>query len=308
MDAAENSFLKDQGLEIRGEIGKGGYGLVYSVYSHVYKTIFALKKIPLDRFKDCEIECFKQIDDKHIVSLYRFFTCGNSAYLLMEYCPKDLCQLVDEQLYCILSEERARIIYDMILGVKACHDRNIAHCDIKPQNFIVDQYGRIKITDFGLSSLGTDEEEGEDHLFKGTKHYMAPEIYKKEYYDKYLADIWALGVSIYPFNADDTPTLVERMNRGLFPVDKINDPLLIKLIAKCLQPNPVNRPNATELLQMPYFLQFARTHVQNNVVHFKKAADAIVKPMIPKVRSYMNMGGKFTYCKSPVPRLIVSNI
>lgn len=317
----ENLFLKEQGLVINSEIAKGGYGVVYNVFSTVYNAPFALKKIPVDKFRICEVECFKQIDNPHIVALYRHFTYNNYVYLLMEYCPKDLSGLVEELSCTITSVERAKIIYDMILCIKACHDRKIAHCDVKPSNFLIDQYGRLKITDFGLSTITADECEKDPHEYKGTRFYMAPEIYKKEHYDKLAADIWALGVSIYhlftknyPFYDENTQLLVERMNRGLFPVDKFDDVNLIRLLGKCLQSNPQKRPTAAELLTLPYFQQFHMNSINlisNNLkVGFAKTQqDPIVKPKIPKVKSYMSITGRVpNLLRKNTMKLVLSNV
>lgn len=259
MNQAELSFFESQGISYNGIIAQGGYGVVYEVYSSKYKSNFALKKIPQQAFSDSEIECLKAIDDPRIVRLYQTYNFNNYIYLLMEYCSNDLDKMFKHKR--ISSEDELyRYVYDTILAVKACHDRNIAHSDIKPANFLVDQYGRIKISDFGLSSCYAGEHKC--CIFKGTKLFMAPEIFSKKEYDPYKADMWSLGVTIYyiathhyPFVDKDVNKIQEYIINGDYNKERIKDPLLAEVIQACLEKNPVIRVSIDEILRLPYFNQ-----------------------------------------------------
>lgn len=260
----EAAFLAQEGLECMGTISHGAYGTVFKVYSFKYKRYFALKKIPMNQFKFTEIDCLMQIDDPKIVSLYKTAIYNNDMYLLMELCTNDL-ETVFKNRYNLSPKQVSQYIYEAISAVKACHDRNIAHCDIKPSNFLIDQYGRVKIADFGLSKILKDCKSILE--FGGTKHYMAPEIFYRREFNPMQADIWSLGVTIYhfvsgcyPFDAEDIGNLRRQIERGIYCDDCIADRLLAKLIAKCLVYKPEGRAKLTELLEHPYFQQFVELH------------------------------------------------
>lgn len=137
MNEREADFFIKLGFKILKVIGRGSFGVIYYVHSMQYNMNFALKKIPISEFKEDEIECMNIIDSPRIVRLYQYFKFEQSIYLLMEYCPKDLMRATKKKLAPgILS----RYIYEMLICLKICHDNGVAHNDIKPSNFLIDQY------------------------------------------------------------------------------------------------------------------------------------------------------------------------
>lgn len=260
MNDMETSYFATQGTQYINPIANGAFGSVYNVYSSNYQNNFALKKIPIKIFKESEIQCLKAIDDPRIVSLFNYYKFNDSVYLLMEYCPNDLETLFKNR-SAMQPVQICQYLYDAIAAVKSCHDRNIAHCDIKPNNFLLDKYGRIKIGDFGLSKIFLDHPSSLD--FHGTKLFMAPEIFYKKEFNPMQADIWALGVTIYhlvtggfPYFASDPKMLLEKIERGVYCDEYIDDRLLANLISRCLVYKPDKRATVDELLKMPYFQQF----------------------------------------------------
>ncbi|EAX83738.1 AGC family protein kinase [Trichomonas vaginalis G3] len=239
-------------------------------------------------FSQSEIECLKAIDDPRIVRLYQVYNFGGFIYLLMELCKNDLDKIYKHKKM-TTPEELFKVVHDTVLAVKACHDRHIAHSDIKPANFLIDQYDRIKISDFGLSSCY--ENECKCCLFKGTKLFMAPEIFSKTDYDPFSADIWSLGVTIYyiathhyPFVDKDLDKIPDLIIKGEYQDFRIKDPDLREVVRCCLTKDVSMHCTVNELLELPYFqnqmqqqglipLSISRGHLM------------IVKPMIPKRRS-----------------------
>lgn len=254
MEPEEENYFSKQQIECLDVIATGGFGIIYLVYSHYFNQRYAMKVITREDFNPIELECMKLIDDPHVVRVYQHYKFNNNIYLLMEYCQTDLEKLI---LYgkMMSSNEMARMIYDTILCVKACHQFSVAHCDVKPGNFLIDPYNRVKITDFGMSII----QKGHPmcRTFRGTKNFMAPEILLKQEYNPILADIWALGCTIYfittkhyPFSKDN---LEEKIRECKYDESAIKDPLLKQVVASCLQIDPNQRLHADQLLELPYF-------------------------------------------------------
>lgn len=259
MNPGEIEYFKQHDIQIISSIGEGGYGSVYYVYSSTYKTYFALKKIPQKNFKQAEIDCLMTLDDPNIVRLYKYYKYEDNFYLLMEYCPSDLNKLLANKQKMSNPAVVQKIISDVIKAVKACHLIQIAHGDIKSSNFLIDSYGRIKICDFGMSTMYT-QSNCSTSLFKGTLHFMAPEVFSIGHYDPIRADIWSLGVTLYviatgyyPFNGLDQHALKDNITKGLYNQDALHDPLLKDLIAGCLETDLTYRSTISELSTHPYF-------------------------------------------------------
>lgn len=282
----EYAFLAQNELVFKDVIANGTYGVVYFVYSTRFKTNFALKKIHKKFFRQAEVECMKQIDDCHIVSLYQYYQVNDYYYMLMEYCKTDLNRIIESN-NSIDDETMKYYVRGIMESVKACHDRHVAHCDIKPSNFLMDSYGRIKIADFGLSAIY--QLNPSIHNFKGTLLFMAPEILNRRQYNPMQADIWALGVTLFymatkqlPFNAPEPQTLAMRTENGVCSLSLIKDKKLRCLVSRCIQVEPNARPTIDELLQDPYFFDEIE---YNNFCAISKSLsvvshDIILKPIV----------------------------
>jgi len=96
-------------------------------------------------------------------------------------------------------EKLARTLFRMcLIGIKASHDKNIIHGDIKPDNIMLDSNYNCHIGDFGMSTLKQFSTDSVCTEFKGTKDYMAPEIFLSNYnYDGKKADVWGLGCLLF---------------------------------------------------------------------------------------------------------------
>jgi len=102
----------------------------------------------------------------------------------------------------------AKIFLKIVLIVKYLHNNNITHCDIKPENVLLDKYYRPLLNDFGFSQLF----EGNNgdftlHKFAGSNIYCAPET-RKAYtrgFDAIKNDIFSLGVLLFVITIGDFP-------------------------------------------------------------------------------------------------------
>ncbi|EAX95306.1 AGC family protein kinase [Trichomonas vaginalis G3] len=251
MDPCDVEFFISNDLTNLGVIGIGSFGIIYKVYSEQYKTEFAVKRILKDRFREDEYESMITIKSSGIVTLYRYVYHGPYIYLMMELCKTSIDKLLQEKRDMSISELN-EIALGMIQSVKCCHETGISHGDIKPSNFLVDSYGRIKICDFGLAKKNLADQKYTD--YSGTRMFLSPEIVQLQPYDAFKADILALGVTLYylyvhsyPWPTDSKSAFVQNLISGVYCQDNIGDSFFRKLIRKCLNINPKERPSAQDL-------------------------------------------------------------
>ncbi|CAM9877704.1 unnamed protein product [Discosporangium mesarthrocarpum] len=120
-------------------------------------------------------------------------------------------------------EEAARIVRQLVNALRYCHERNVAHRDLKLENILLEHPGKnasVKLVDFGLSAMFEEGRMENDVL--GSWYYVAPEVLKGKYLPA-KADMWALGVVSYillcgtpPFYAPSTTDIKELILQGRF--------------------------------------------------------------------------------------------
>ncbi|EAX90214.1 CAMK family protein kinase [Trichomonas vaginalis G3] len=310
MNPSELEFFKQQKMNIEQSIAVGGFGEIFLVYSEQYKMHFAMKKIESKFFNRTEIDVLQSIDNNNIVRLYSYFELGEHVFLLMEYCPSDLYQYVKEN-EDIEPEKLRKYIQEMVLSIKACHDYKIAHNDIKPSNFLLDKYGRVKVCDFGLSMI--HEEDSLSKSYKGTLFFMAPEQLRRTEYNPIKADIWSLGVTMfymatktYPFIASHPDLILKLIDNGNYPIFAVKNPNLRRIIMKCLQVDPSQRPTCEEILAMPYFASNSIKGVGIHAIASTNHCKLILKPNASSEKSIFDNKHSFVSSKRLRPKSLLN--
>lgn len=94
-------------------------------------------------------------------------------------------------------EQRAKFYTaEIILALDYLHKAGIVYRDVKPENILIDAEGHIKLTDFGLSKEGLNDNNHMTESFCGTTEYLAPEIIKDKQYS-YSVDWYSLGLVLF---------------------------------------------------------------------------------------------------------------
>ncbi|XP_064331731.1 serine/threonine-protein kinase Sgk2 isoform X2 [Camelus dromedarius] len=114
-------------------------------------------------------------------------------------------------------EPRARFYAaEVASAIGYLHSLNIIYRDLKPENILLDCQGHVVLTDFGLCKEGVEPEETTS-TFCGTPEYLAPEVLRKEPYDR-AVDWWCLGAVLYemlhglpPFYSQDLSQMYENI-------------------------------------------------------------------------------------------------
>eukprot|EP00485_Elphidium_margaritaceum_P002353 CAMPEP_0202687676 /NCGR_PEP_ID=MMETSP1385-20130828/3334_1 /ASSEMBLY_ACC=CAM_ASM_000861 /TAXON_ID=933848 /ORGANISM="Elphidium margaritaceum" /LENGTH=569 /DNA_ID=CAMNT_0049342511 /DNA_START=106 /DNA_END=1815 /DNA_ORIENTATION=+ len=129
----------------------------------------------------------------------------DTILLVLEYAPGG--ELFDILYYTsALKENVARTYFRQIIsGLEACHNANVVHRDLKPQNLLLDAKYNLKITDFGLSKIITSDADAiMKTYYVGTRGYQAPELLENKQYDL-KCDIFSAGVILFILMAGYPP-------------------------------------------------------------------------------------------------------
>ncbi|PRP83104.1 hypothetical protein PROFUN_09783 [Planoprotostelium fungivorum] len=144
-----------------------------------------------------EIDAARTLQHPSIIRVSDDFQEGMYHYLVMEYVKgQDLFALISERKFVPFKEKDARKIFKQIVkAVQYVHEQHFAHRDLKMENIIMNENGRIKIIDFGLCCR---TEEGKLYnKWCGSQDYCCPEILQKQPYNGQACDVWSLGVVLY---------------------------------------------------------------------------------------------------------------
>ncbi|KAH0791249.1 CAMK family protein kinase [Histomonas meleagridis] len=245
-------------------INAGGFGSVFLVLSDKYNQEFCIKRIkqPESAFDETKNEATTLIRLCHpnIISMYEFFfdSTRTSLYIVLEYCSGGSLKDLIEREGPIKPPKLYSYCYQIMKALLYCHEQNVAHRDIKPANILLDNYGRPKLADFGLSQK---LEKGENiKSYAGSRPFMAPEVISYQNADPFLADIWSLGITFYtiafgklPWSFHNSEELEMAIKIGVFSFPSYAEPEFCKLIRSMTAINPLKREPLTKLLRSPIF-------------------------------------------------------
>ncbi|MGF3055010.1 Stk1 family PASTA domain-containing Ser/Thr kinase [Microbacterium sp. YY-01] len=203
--------LVDGRYRVRARIARGGMATVYVATDLRLERRVALKvmhghlsddSVFQSRFIQ-EARAAARLADPHVVNVFDQGQDSDLAYLVMEYLPGiTLRQLLREQRR--LTVEQTVSIMDAVLsGLAAAHRAGIVHRDVKPENVLLAEDGRIKIGDFGLARATTANTATGQQLM-GTIAYLAPELVTRGTADA-RSDIYALGIMLYEMLTGEQP-------------------------------------------------------------------------------------------------------
>ena len=222
-------------------LGRGGMGEVYLARDTKLGRKVALKIVLSDVLRDegeksrflFEARATAALNHEHIVTIYgtgEYVDEGSSRpYVALEYLEgQNLRERLLERALSL--PETLRVGRAIAEALAHAHDNGILHRDLKPANVVIANDGRLRVVDFGLAKVLTDDDaeedgpsfipglsqmqqSGENTWTAGTPSYMAPEQWRGESGGA-ATDVWALGVILFelcmghkPFSGDNTIVL-----------------------------------------------------------------------------------------------------
>ncbi|MGH0190025.1 UNVERIFIED_CONTAM: hypothetical protein FKN15_041488 [Acipenser sinensis] len=186
---------------ILGRIGEGAHGIVFKAKHIETGETVALKKIALRKLEDGipnqalrEIKALQEIEDNpYVVKLKNVFPHGAGFVLVFEFMLSDLSEVIRNSDRPLTESQVKGYMMMLLKGVAFCHENSIMHRDLKPANLLISSTGHLKIADFGLARVYSNEGGRLYSHQVATRWYRAPELlYGARKYDEGV-DLWAVG-------------------------------------------------------------------------------------------------------------------
>ncbi|XP_063717375.1 serine/threonine-protein kinase dyf-5-like [Symsagittifera roscoffensis] len=276
------------------KLGDGTYGEVYLAQISDTNEIVAIKKMKRKYYSwdEClklrEIEALRKLSHPNIIKLKEVIRENDELFMIFEYMKENLYDYLKRKVK-LNNATVKHVTYQVLLGLKAMHQKGFFHRDMKPENLLLNDNGQdpptVKIADFGLARNIRSKPPYTDYV--STRWYRAPEVLLQSRNYSAPIDVWAVGCIVpelftgrplFPgsseidqlhklcnilgtFTQQDWPEGVS-MSKHKFPQYKAvtlesiiptAEPSAIQLIDQCLKWNPAKRAKANDLLNCSWF-------------------------------------------------------
>jgi serine/threonine-protein kinase len=233
---------------LEAQIGSGGMSTVYRAIDQTLQRPVAIKLMnrevatdsdQLERFRR-EARAVAQLSHPHVVGVIDAGEDEGRPYIVFEYVEGEtLKQRIRRQGGLSIPEAVAYSI-EIARALEAAHARHIVHRDVKPQNVLIDDEGRAKVTDFGIARTLDEEGLTVDGRVLGTTDYVSPEQALGQHVTG-QSDFYSLGVALYemltgevPFKGDNQVAVAMKHVRETIPDVRVARPEVSAALAAVL--------------------------------------------------------------------------
>ena len=267
-----------------GLVGQGQFGRVYCATQRQTGHLFALKELDPQRFPTHqflrELRLLLSLHHPNIVTCHALEHTHSTRYLVLDYCEGGTLRTLMESVR-LAPLHSLQLVSDLLAGLEHAHDRGVVHCDIKPENVLLNlrsQGWTARISDFGIARLA--QEARFQTGTTGSPAYMAPERFYGQY--SYASDLYSVGVLLYelllgqrPFSGLPAELMSAHLNQPVKVPAHLPDSLQ-SLLLTALQKLPARRfRSTTEMLKA---VQAAAEDLRSTTP--ENASTALVYPIV----------------------------
>ena len=271
-----------------GEIKFENYSEVKKMQSKVDGLFYSIKIIPKNsQFIDYkstyrEKTIQKMINNENIVKLYDSFEDCLNHYLVFEYFANNtLEEKIQKHIESTLEPIKEKIIINIfkqiLNGIEYLHSKNVIHRYIKPDNILIDDFGKVKITNFYFAAVIKSELEKQNfdrklclnNSYILNRDYGAPEIINHNNYD-FKSDIYSLGLIIFNLMTLRLPFISYIIDENEILRDPISTSIsnnyskdLKNLVYRMISDNPFERPTAKEAKEIIVKIEKLNNNLDN---------------------------------------------
>ena len=273
--------------EIIKSIGEGGMANVFLANDIILNRNVAVKVLRGDLSNDDKfIRRFERealsvsnLSHPNIVEIYDVGEEDGEHYIVMEYIEgKTLKQLLKKRESLTLTEV-IDIMTQLTDGISHAHESYIIHRDIKPQNIMIEDDGRIKITDFGIAMALNATQLTQTNSVMGSVHYLPPEQASGKS-ATVKSDIYAMGIMMYelltgtvPFRGDNAVEIALKHMKDKIPSVRKQDPSIPQsvenIILKATAKNPRNRYDSAKEMHEDLLNCLNEEHANDKKISFE---------------------------------------
>ncbi|MDH4218720.1 MAG: protein kinase [Candidatus Aminicenantes bacterium] len=300
--------------QIIEELGEGGMGRVYKALDtktdeEVALKVFRPEIAPDDkafrRFRK-EFKTARKISHKNVCPMSHLGTSKGIRYVTMEYVSGEDLKSSMKRMGQFTLGKAIFTAKQICEGLAEGHRLDVVHRNLKPQNIVINQFGNVRIMDFGIARSPKAEEITETGMKVGTPEYMSPEQVEGQEIDQ-RSDIYSVGLILYEMLAGRLPFTGKRplilamkhMDEALKGPREFNPQIprdLNHLILTCLEREKEKRfQSAEELLSELIKMDTGIPGVEKEVLE-------------PKVIVTKKVTAKFNFQKYLIPGLIIAAV
>lgn len=185
-------------------IGGGGMANVYLAHDMILDRDVAVKMLRLDFANDEEFirrfhreaQSATSLVHPNIVSIYDVGEEDSLYYIVMEFVDGQTLKQYIQQHSPLKVEQALDIMMQLTSAISHAHQNHIIHRDIKPHNILIDHYGNVKITDFGIAMALSATSITQTNSVLGSVHYLSPEQARGGMANR-KSDIYSLGIVMF---------------------------------------------------------------------------------------------------------------